>query len=74
MLAEPFEHSVIDGKKVIEYGTPGIRSEEQSLIEAFNRELAGFIGSNEHLERVKPFGFSSPELPGDVTATARCAG
>ena len=73
-LAQPFVDSVIDGNKVVGYGAFGFRKDDTALIEAFNRELAGVIGSSEHLELVKPFGFSGAEVPGDVTAAQLCTG
>lgn len=70
--AEPFHDPVIDGEEVRGYGAFGFRKEDADLVEAFNRELAGFIGSNEHLALVRPFGFTARELPGDRTAEELC--
>ncbi|MGD2140435.1 MAG: ectoine/hydroxyectoine ABC transporter substrate-binding protein EhuB [Burkholderiales bacterium] len=72
--AKPFTDPVIDGKSVRGYGAFAFRKADQSLVDAFNRELANFIGSAEHRELVKPFGFTEQELPGDVTAAQLCAG
>jgi polar amino acid transport system substrate-binding protein len=70
--AEPFTDPVIDGESVRGYGAFGFRPADKALIAAFNQELEQFIGSPEHLELVKPFGFTETELPGDVTAAGLC--
>jgi len=72
--AVPFTDPVIDGKSVRGYGAFAFRKEDQALVDAFNRELAGFIGTPEHRKLVEPFGFTEQELPGDVTAAQLCAG
>lgn len=72
--AVPFTDPVIDGKSVRGYGAFAFRQSDQALVDAFNRELAKFIGTPEHRELVKPFGFTEQELPGDVTAAQLCAG
>jgi polar amino acid transport system substrate-binding protein len=66
--AVPFTDPIIDGKAAAGYGAFAFRKADQALVEAFNQELAAFIGSPEHLELVKPFGFTKAELPGAVTA------
>ncbi len=50
------------------YGGFAFRQSDDDLREAFNRELAKFIGSDEHLELITKFGFDESNLPGDVTA------
>lgn len=70
--AEPFTDPVIDGKSVRGYGAFVVRKDDTELLEAINAELATFIGSEEHLELVAPFGFGENELPGDVTAAELC--
>lgn len=67
-LAHPFYDPVIDGKSVRGYGAFGFRQEDDALRTAFNQHLADFLGTPEHLELVRPFGFSEATLPGDVTA------
>lgn len=71
--AAPFSDPVIDGKPVRGYGAFGFRKDDTELLEAFNAKLAQFIGSPEHLELVKPFGFTQAELPGDATAARLCS-
>lgn len=66
--AEPFTDPDIDGRTV-NYGAFGFRKAEtdESFRQEFNRQLADFIGTPEHLNLVRPFGFSEDTLPGDVT-------
>lgn len=71
--AEPFTDPVIDGKSVRGYGAFAFRKDDQAFVEAFNAELAKFIGTEEHAKLVEPFGFTKAELPGDVTADKLCA-
>lgn len=61
----------IDGAAVKGYGGFAFRKEDQGLVEAFNEQLATFIGSDEHLALVSPFGFKSDMLP-DKTAADLC--
>ncbi|VCU71283.1 putative amino-acid ABC transporter-binding protein precursor [Pigmentiphaga humi] len=60
------------GQSVRGYGAFGFRKQDEALRQAFDRELAGFIGSPEHQALVAPFGFTQGELPGDVTAAQLC--
>ncbi len=66
--ARPFHDPVIDGAPVRGYGAFAFRKCDTPLVQEFNRRLAEFIGTPEHLELVKPFGFSRETLPGDATA------
>jgi polar amino acid transport system substrate-binding protein len=68
--AQPFKDPVINGKTIHGYGAFGFRKEDDDLREKFNQHLKAFIGTEEHLETVRPFGFT--ELPGDVTAEVLC--
>ncbi len=72
--ALPFTDPVIDGKTARGYGAYGFRKEDKALVTAFNQQLEQFVPSQEHLDLVKPFGFSEQELPGDVTAAGLCKG
>lgn len=72
--AEPFTDPTIDGKGVRGYGAFAFRKEDKEFADAFNAELTKFVGSEEHLKLVEPFGFTAGELPGDVTAAKLCAG
>jgi polar amino acid transport system substrate-binding protein len=71
--ARPFQDPIIGGKKVMGYGAFALRKEDKELLEALNQGLAEFIGTDTHLEMVRPFGFSKSELPGDVTAEEVCS-
>src|SRR5690606_13086399 len=71
--ADPFTDPVIDGKSVRGYGAFAFRKDDQDFVDAFNAELAKFIGTEEHAKIVEPFGFTKAELPGDVTAAKLCA-
>lgn len=72
-LADPFEDPRIQGRTARGYGAFVFRSDDDALREAFDRALAPFIGSEAHLELVRPFGFTAAELPGDVRTERLCA-
>lgn len=71
--AQPFRDPVVDGKPLVGYGAFAFRKDDRELVEEFNRILAEFIGSPEHLALVRPFGFTENELPMGVTAEELCA-
>jgi polar amino acid transport system substrate-binding protein len=71
--AVPFEQPVIDGKTVRGCGAFAFRKEDTELRDAFNRRLHAFRGSAQHIELIRPFGFSASDLPpADVTTAALC--
>ncbi|AHV92546.1 ectoine/hydroxyectoine ABC transporter substrate-binding protein EhuB [Bordetella holmesii] len=70
--AQPFKNPVIDGKEARGYGAFAFRKEDKAFADAFNAELAKFLGTEEHAKLVAPFGFTKAELPGDVTAAKLC--
>lgn len=70
--AEPFRDPIIDGRTARGYGAFGVRRTDSRLLSELNRELADFLGTPEHLELVRPFGFTRAMLPGDVTAHELC--
>ncbi|WMD21334.1 ectoine/hydroxyectoine ABC transporter substrate-binding protein EhuB [Achromobacter seleniivolatilans] len=72
--AVPFTDPVIDGKGVRGYGAFAFRTDDKAFADAFNAELAKFIGTDEHKKLVAPFGFTDQELPQGVTAAKLCAG
>jgi len=72
-LAARFEDPVIDGTPARGYGAFVFRKEDGLLREAFDRELATFIGSEAHLELVRPFGFTAGELPGGMRTQELCS-
>jgi polar amino acid transport system substrate-binding protein len=63
----------VAGKSVKGHGAFGFRKEDTDLLEAFNAELAKFIGTPEHIALVEPFGFGADYLPNKTTAEL-CAG
>lgn len=71
-VAAPFDDPVIEGQKVRGYGAFGFRKKDQDLVGAFNAELKNFIGTREHLNVVRRFGFDEYDLPGSVTAAELC--
>ncbi len=71
--ATPFTDPIIDGKQVAGYGAFAFRQDDAALADAFNAGLAKFLESPEHVELVRPFGFTELESPGDATAAALCA-
>jgi polar amino acid transport system substrate-binding protein len=66
-------YPTLDGEEVKGYGGFAFRKEDQELREAFDRELAEFVGSNDHWALVEPFGFG-PDMAPDKTAEQLCAG
>lgn len=71
-LAQPFEDLVIDGKAIKGYGAFGFRPGDESLRDAFNKELKSFIATPEHIAMVKEYGFGEHTLPGSATAETLC--
>jgi len=63
----------VAGKSVVGHGGIAFRKEDKDLYEAFNGELRKFIGSDEHIKLVTPFGFGKGFLPTKTTAQL-CAG
>jgi polar amino acid transport system substrate-binding protein len=68
---EPF--GMVAGQSVVGHGAIGFRKEDVDLYEAFNAELKKFIGSDEHIALVTPFGFGKGFLPTKTTAEL-CSG
>jgi len=71
-LAEPFRDPVFDGVPARGYGAFGFHEDADALRRAFDAQLEGFLGTEEHLALVRPFGFTREMLPGDVTAAELC--
>jgi polar amino acid transport system substrate-binding protein len=66
--AEPFKDPVIDGESIRGYGAFGFRPEDKDFLEAFDKVLVSYRGSEEHLALVEPFGFTKSEMPEKTTA------
>jgi polar amino acid transport system substrate-binding protein len=58
----------VAGESVVGHGAVGFRKDDKDLQEAFNAVLKTFIGSEEHLALVTPFGFGKGFLPTKTTA------
>lgn len=71
-LAEPFRNPVIDGEEARGCGAFGFRPGDDAFREAFDRHLEELLGTPEHLELVRPFGFTRDQLPGGTTAEELC--
>jgi polar amino acid transport system substrate-binding protein len=71
--ATPQFYPTLDGEQVKGYGGFAFRKEDKALRDAFNDELADFVGSSEHWALVEPFGFG-PDMAPDRTAEQLCAG
>lgn len=65
---------VVDGKKQIGGGGFAFRKSDTDLLNAFNAKLHQLEKSGKELAIIKPFGFTSNNLPGDVTAAQLCKG
>ncbi len=62
----------VAGKSVKGHGAFGFRKEDQDFVDAFNAELANFLGTPEHIALVEPFGFGADYLP-NLTTAELCA-
>jgi polar amino acid transport system substrate-binding protein len=69
-MADPFGE--VAGTSVTGHGAFAFRPEDEAFLQEFNKHLAEFIGSEEHLELVAPFGFTEDELP-TMAAEELCA-
>lgn len=63
----------VGDQSVMGHGGFAFRPGDEDLYEAFNAELVGFIGSDEHIELVTPLGFGDGYLP-NLTTEELCAG
>lgn len=71
-IADPMRQPIIDGVEQVGYGAFGFRKSDNALRRAMNEQLSRFIGSPEHLDLVRPFGFGAATLPGDAEAGELC--
>jgi polar amino acid transport system substrate-binding protein len=69
--ATPQFFPTIDGAVVRGYGGFAFRQEDRDLVEAFNAELGGWLGTDEHWSLVEPFGFG-PDMAPDKTTAELC--
>lgn len=71
-IAMPYHDFEVDGIPLRGYGAFAFRKSDHDFRDRFNQLLRGYIGSAEHLESVKQFGFGKEELPGSVSAEQLC--
>ncbi|KAB8145882.1 ectoine/hydroxyectoine ABC transporter substrate-binding protein EhuB [Chloroflexia bacterium SDU3-3] len=67
-LAAPFTPPMLQGVPVRGYGAFGVRTGDTPLRNALDAQLASFIGSQQHLTMVAPFGFTHEDLPASSSA------
>lgn len=70
--AMPFKEPAINGKSAKGYGAFGFRKEDKDLLKEFNSHLKVFIGTEEHLKTIIPYGFTREQFPGDITTKTLC--
>jgi polar amino acid transport system substrate-binding protein len=63
---EPF--GMVAGQSVKGHGGFGFRKEDEALRDEFNKHLTEFLGSEEHIALVTPFGFGEGYLPNKTMA------
>jgi polar amino acid transport system substrate-binding protein len=64
---------MVAGQSVKGHGGFGFRKEDKDLFAEFNKHLKAFIGTEEHIKLVTPFGFGKGYLP-NKTMAELCAG
>ena len=72
-LAKTDAFSMIAGENVKGHGGFGFRNEDAEFVDEFNQKLTEFIGTEEHLALIEPFGFGKDELP-ELTRNDLCPG
>lgn len=66
--AEPFTQPTgTDGEPVYGYGAFAFHPDNTALRDEFNAALRDYLGSEEHLALVEPFGFTEAEMTGSMT-------
>lgn len=69
--ATPQFYPVIHGEEQKGYGAFAFRKGDEAIVEAFNREIDEFVGTEEHWAMVEEFGFA-PDMDPDMTAEELC--
>ena len=73
-LVPPFV-PMVNGQKQLGCGAAGFRRTDDSLLTAFNRELAALQAEGAVLELMQPYGFTAAEMPeSGVTTEMLCSG
>ena len=65
-IVQGFNGFVVNGQPMVDFGAFGFRKDDLELRNQFNTHLKPFIGSEDHLSLVGPFGFTREELPGEL--------
>jgi len=65
VLVATFEGLLVNNRPVEDYGGFGFRHEDRALLDAFNTNLRPFVGSESHINLVRPFGFGEEDMPRD---------
>ncbi|WP_265517285.1 ectoine/hydroxyectoine ABC transporter substrate-binding protein EhuB [Nitratireductor luteus] len=68
-LADPFTPPVIDG-----YPGLAFLPNQQEEVDAFNAALKEYIGSEQMMESVRPYGYTETNLPDGTTTAELCEG
>ncbi len=66
-MAQPFEQDEDLQKQALGYGAVAFRQQDRQLLAAWNAVLKDLVGAPEHLDLVRPFGFTPTEFPGVTT-------
>lgn len=66
-IAQPFTAPTFSGAQITGFGAAVFRKTDTVLLEAWNRQLSGFLGKTEHHRLLTRFGFNDAELPTAVT-------
>lgn len=61
--AMPFEDPIIEGKQARGHGAFAFRNDDADFRDEFNQKLEAFIGTPQHKELVRQFGFTETEAP-----------
>jgi len=62
-LVPEFPGFIVNGHPMVDYGAFGFRKDDHEFRNRFNAALHPFIGSDEHLKRVAPYGFCRLDVP-----------
>ena len=71
-IAQPFTQPIVEGRPAGLCSALGFRKEDAAFLRKFNRSLEAFIGSEQHLRIVRPFGFGEQNMPRDKTTEQLC--
>jgi polar amino acid transport system substrate-binding protein len=68
--ASPFEQPTVNGKPSVGYVALGFRKADADFVKAFNGQLAGFLGTPEHLDLVRKFSLHEDDVKPALSITA----